>query len=321
MTAPVISVVMSVYNGEAFLREAIESILEQTFSDFEFIIIDDASKDGSREIILSYKDSRIVFVQNEGNLGLTKSLNIGIRRARGKYIARMDADDISLPQRFERQLEFMDAHPDCAACGTWYSVVDSALKFQYKVEHRTDPEGINTALFFYNPIAHPTVIFRKEAVLNAEGYNEDFRRSQDYELWIRLSLMGYKMSNLSEILLLYRMSSGNITTTDLESQHRYAVAAAVKYWRGRISRHLPARGIEAFRNGLAGFISPGLFDLVLIGLLLRMLKAFLRNEAMMHSLEIYDAQVSHFMFLTNQKLQLRPKFVRQFSRVVMRLSE
>jgi glycosyltransferase involved in cell wall biosynthesis len=147
---PRISVVMSVYNGEKYLRQAIESILQQTYTDFEFIIIDDGSTDSSREIIQSYDDKRIRLVINEQNIGLTKSLNKGIRLAKGEFIARMDADDISLPQRFEKQVAYLDSHPEVGVLGTYANIIDHRGKIINNIIFPTEHETILwTMLLFY----------------------------------------------------------------------------------------------------------------------------------------------------------------------------
>ena len=129
---PEITVLMPVYNGEKYLRPAIESILNQTFSDFEFLIINDGSTDNSESIILSYKDERIRYVKNENNLKLIKTLNKGIDLARGKYIARMDADDISLPTRLEREIEYMESHPECGLVSVFPYVMSESGKILHK---------------------------------------------------------------------------------------------------------------------------------------------------------------------------------------------
>ena len=156
---PAISVLMSVFNSDKYLHEAIDSILKQTFTDFEFIIINDASTDSSVNIIKSYNDIRIVLIENETNIGLTNSLNKGIKRATGKYIARMDADDIALPFRFAEQFSFMELHAEIGICGTWVETFNEKGKivvWDYPETH----EKIICRQFFNVGFAHPTVMFR-----------------------------------------------------------------------------------------------------------------------------------------------------------------
>lgn len=190
MRNPKITVLMPVYNGEKYLREAIGSILNQTFNDFEFLIINDSSTDSTREIILSYDDTRIRLEDNEKNIGLTHSLNKGLRLAKGKYVARMDADDISLPDRLEKQLAVIENNTDVSIVACWIDIIDKNNTYignWHADRENNSPEQIYYTLFFENCIAHSSVLFKKELALKIGGYNESFRKSQDYELWIRLS--------------------------------------------------------------------------------------------------------------------------------------
>ena len=219
MEAPKVTVLMSIYNGEKFLRESIESILGQTFTNFEFIIVDDGSTDSSNEIIRSYDDPRICLVENEKNIGLTKSLNKGIDLCRGKYIARMDADDISLSKRIEKQILFMDQNPTVGVCGSWVNYFRSGKKTVLRSP--SDPEEIKANLFFRNIIFHPTVIFRKDLPSgDSVSYNENYLRAQDYELWARLVHL-INFSNINEVLVKLRSHSNTVYRTDRKSQVKY----------------------------------------------------------------------------------------------------
>jgi len=164
---PSVSVIMSVYNGERYLREAIDSILTQTYTDFEFVIINDASTDASSGILAKYAthDSRIILLQNDTNLGLTKSLNIGLRLARGRYIARQDADDISLPHRFERQVRYLDEHPETMLLGAQCLLIDAqGMPIADRSHFPTTEMTIRWYLLADNAIAHPTVLFRRSLI-------------------------------------------------------------------------------------------------------------------------------------------------------------
>lgn len=175
-TEPLVTVLMSVFNGEKYLREAIDSILTQTFSDFEFLIINDASTDRSREIILSYLDPRIRLIDNEENIGLTRSLNKGIDLAKGKYIARMDADDVSMPERLEKQVRFMEENPDIAVLGSWAYGIDGTGRINAEFRTPICEEIIFKDLFFSNPLIHGSVMFDKKFVKNIGSYNPSFIR-------------------------------------------------------------------------------------------------------------------------------------------------
>lgn len=216
---PRVSVVMAVYNGERYLREAIESVLAQTFTDFEFIIIDDGSTDASVSVINSYDDPRIRLLRNASNTGLTASLNKGLDAARGDYIARMDADDVCLPARLARQVAFMDAHTEVAASGTWAKDIDGEGRI---TTLRRAPVGqqLEDEFWRLSPIIHPSAMIRA-AHLGELRYDPNVRYAQDFDLWLRLRVE-YQLSNVPEYLLLYRVHGESITTTKTDSQIRSA---------------------------------------------------------------------------------------------------
>lgn len=228
MSSPFISVVMPVYNGEKYLCEAIDSILNQTFKDFEFIILNDGSTDKTEEIILSYEDPRIKYVKNEVNLQIVKTLNKGIALAKGKYIARMDADDISLPQRFEKQLHFMESNPDVGVCGTW-------LKTFGEIEETwhmpTKHDEILVTLLFESCIMHPTVFLRKSTLPQQyDIYDECFNTAEDYELWTRL-ILNTRIANVPEVLLKYRVLDKLNNRSEYKlKQKSLADKVKIKYW-------------------------------------------------------------------------------------------
>ncbi|MCX5829833.1 MAG: glycosyltransferase family 2 protein [Deltaproteobacteria bacterium] len=203
---PKVTVLMPVYNGEKYLREAIESIRGQTFTDFEFLIINDGSTDESANIIASYNDSRIRLVHNNKNLKLVATLNRGIDLAEGEYIARMDCDDISLPERLSKQVRFMDTHREVGICGTW-------VRFFGEENDRlwcppTDANEIKCTSFFTNALAHPSVMMRKSQMKEHNLYYDPkyIHILEDFELWHRCSFF-FPLSNVPEILLNYRVSS------------------------------------------------------------------------------------------------------------------
>lgn len=208
MAIPKVSVIMSVYKEPVeWLRESIDSILNQTFIDFEFIIICDNPdyKEGI-ELLEEYRerDKRIVLLYNKQNIGLTKSLNKGLSIARGEYIARMDADDVSLPERFERQVTYMDEHSDCGICGSnfiYFGSRNHEVKYREKIT--------NDDLILESPFAHPTVMIRS-SFLGERRYDERFRVSQDYNLWARLWGDEYYFYNIQKPLLNYRCSEQQI---------------------------------------------------------------------------------------------------------------
>ena len=202
---PKVSILMCVYNGETYLRKAVESILGQTFKDFEFVIVDDGSTDSSWHILTEYcnQDARIVLIQNEDNLGLEKSLNKGIAATKGKYLARQDADDISLPNRLQLQVDFLDAHPEVGALGSAVEFIDrnDTVLEQYLLS--TDHEGLHAYLLVNCCLWHSSMTMRRDLLLQLGGYNEEMRHAEDYDLWWRFSRIS-RLATLPEICLQYR---------------------------------------------------------------------------------------------------------------------
>lgn len=219
---PLVSVVMCVFNGEEFISESIDSILNQSFSDFELIIIDDGSTDNTSSIISSYSDKRIQNVINKSNIGLTRSLNLGIKISRGKYIARNDADDISLKQRLKKQVSFLQDNENAnivfCSCAFFKDLqrIDGALLLD------SNTDKLSAKMFFRNSASHSSVMMRREFMLkNNFLYSEDFTRSQDYELWHRFLLVT-KLYALSEILVLVRVHSQQISNLSRSDQDEKA---------------------------------------------------------------------------------------------------
>ena len=211
MNAPTISVIMPVYNAEKYVAEAIESILNQTFKDFEFIIINDCSKDKSLEVIKIYTDNRIRIINNESNKKLSYSLNLGICEAKGKYIARMDADDISLPDRFKTQFEFMERNPKTDICGG--NIIEFSDNIERKIIYPKDYDEIKVFMCLgLCSIAHPTVFARKNVFIDNGFYYKEGIVHEDIELWFRMLQEGIIFSNIDSLLLKYRKNNPNQIT-------------------------------------------------------------------------------------------------------------
>lgn len=206
---PLVSVLMPVYNGSAFLRPAIESILAQTMCDFEFLIIDDGSTDDTSAIIDSFSDRRIVVSPNPRNLGLTQSLDRGIHMATGKYIARMDADDISLPDRLEKQVEFLERHSDHALVGSaWLQIAEDGTPLR-EITPPIDHKVIYEQLLYDNCFCHGSVLMRRQIAIDLNGYQLE-APTEDWFLWLRIADQ-YKVANLAEVLYLLRLNSASIS--------------------------------------------------------------------------------------------------------------
>ncbi len=214
---PRISVLMSVYNGERYLRAAVDSILAQTFGDFECIIVDDGSTDSTPAVLGGFKDQRLRVIRNDSNLGLTRSLNRGMEVARSPLIARMDSDDICHPCRLETQWNHMGRHPELGVLGTAYHNIGRDGRPFLKTSFSGEHGFLMWYLMFQNPIAHPTVLMRTELVREAGGYRAEMRFAQDLDLWLRLGTRT-RLSNLSEPLLQLRHHAHSITSLHLHEQ-------------------------------------------------------------------------------------------------------
>lgn len=212
MTAPKVTVLMSVLNGEDYLRPAIDSVLEQTFTDFEFLIIDNASTDGTANIIASYEDDRIRCVRNDDVLTLTESLNKGLKLARGDYIARLDADDIAMPERFAKQAAFLDSHPEVALVASAATDFGNGVPFPGKLGlvPAADHETLMAELAQASIVSHSSIMFRRREVRNIGDYPADYTYCMDYLLYFRLARQ-CRLAALSEPLVAIRSHAAQIT--------------------------------------------------------------------------------------------------------------
>ncbi|MCW3073838.1 MAG: glycosyl transferase family 2 [Flaviaesturariibacter sp.] len=215
MMAPIVSVLLPVFNGARYLRQSIDSILVQTFPDFELLILNDGSTDNSEEIILSYNDPRIIYTKNETNSGLIFTLNKGIDLARGKYIARIDSDDICLPHRFEKQVGFLqDSH--AAVVATTVQMIDEnghGMAPWSDDRNYISAESIRGFLPKNNCIAHPSIM-ADASVLKEYKYADNQKEAEDYDLWLRLSADGKIISKIDEPLLQYRVLASSLSRKD-----------------------------------------------------------------------------------------------------------
>lgn len=226
---PEISVIMPVYNAEKYLAQAIESILNQVFTDFEFIIINDGSTDNSKFVILSYSDQRIKFIDLPQNKGIVNALNVGLRVARCKYIARMDADDISLPQRLELQYSYMENNNEIGLLSTNLNHIDEKGKIIKKCVYKDFDIPVEWLLLWYNPIAHPTAFFRKSIIDTYKlNYLEDTFPAEDYDLWCRI-VAHSKIARINETLLAYRLSPQSISYNSKENAKEKSKMVVINY--------------------------------------------------------------------------------------------
>jgi glycosyltransferase involved in cell wall biosynthesis len=229
MPDPMISVVMPIYNAGAFLPTAIESIINQTYTDFELLLINDCSTDGSLEVMQRYAAANpaLRVIQTERNLGLIGSLNVGFAAARGTYIARMDQDDIALPARFEKQVAFLEANPDVAIVGSHVQVISDSGRFGEVWHYPTTREGVRKGVAEKVCFAHPAVMIRRSIFSDAAltpPYRQDFKNCEDVDLWKRICSR-HAGANIDEVLLHYRIHSSNMSTNNILSQSFGAYAA------------------------------------------------------------------------------------------------
>jgi len=246
---PLVSVVMPVYNGDRFLRPAIESILTQTYQDLELVIIDDGSSDDSYQIVMSYHDPRIRIHQNRQNQGIVAALNRGITESRGEFICRMDADDIAVPSRIQRQVEQMRANELLAVLGTNALLIDESGIEVGRATYPTTAAQIRKKLFKHNPFAHGSTMIRR-SVLDMHGlYNPRFLHNEDYDLWLRIASM-HEVANLPEFLLKRRIHGGNITAARQTELVKYRIRtlshALVQYYRNPLNVRWLIRPILAY---------------------------------------------------------------------------
>ena len=206
---PTVSVVMPVFNCEAYVAEAIHSILDQTSPDWELIVIDDASKDHSVTVVESFKDPRVRLFQNHQNRGVAFSLNRGLQEARGEFIARMDADDISKPHRLATQVGFLREHPKVGICGSWVECFGQGRSF--KITWPVGTDCVRSYMLFDTPLAHPAVCMRHSVLQESQlKYDEQLQAAQDYDLWCRLADWT-QLDNISQVLLSYRLHRESVT--------------------------------------------------------------------------------------------------------------
>jgi hypothetical protein len=223
--APAVSVVMPVYNGAAYLAEAVESILAQTFGDFELLAVEGNSTDASPAILAGYavRDGRVRVVPQTGH-GLIAALNQGVGAARGEFIARMDADDVALPERFARQVRFLREHPTVAAVGTAMQAIGPDGIRYWRMDYPTHPAAVRDMLTKASCLGHPSVMARRAALDAVGGYRSALRDAEDYDLWLRLADR-FELANLPDVLMRYRCHPGQSTLQRLRT-HAAGVAAA-----------------------------------------------------------------------------------------------
>jgi glycosyltransferase involved in cell wall biosynthesis len=235
-SSPRVSIVMSVFNGERFLREAVDSLLGQTFREFELVVVDDGSNDGTAAILRSYKDRRIRTTRSPVNVGQPAGLNRGLASSAGTYVARLDADDVALPERLARQVAFLDARPDTAALGSaWIEIDENGRRGPVRLPP-TDSIGIRWRLLFSNSFLHSSMLVRRSALEEVGAYDESIGYGEDYELWSRVAAR-FEVANLPDPLVLYRQGPASKTSTIGSAQAQVDAIAAANIDRVAGSEH------------------------------------------------------------------------------------
>ena len=247
---PKVTVIMPVYNGERYLDEAINSILSQSFTDFEFVIVDDGSDDRSWEIMQSFNDSRIRLERNEINMGLIAALNKGIKLAKGEYIARMDCDDVSLPDRLKMQVMFLDTNQDIGMVGTDFEMIASdgtAWSPPKLFNVSTEPDFIEWGLYFNCYVCHPSVMVRKTVYSYLGGYRDEFIHAEDYDFFLR-AVSYTKIANLPYIMCKLRKHERNVSTIYGDIQQKNADIAVQQALYRTLGKNISIDVVRVFRN-------------------------------------------------------------------------
>ena len=232
---PTVSVVIPAYNASRYLIESVESVLAQSFKDFECIVVDDGSTDQTPQLIdeLSRRDPRVRRLTIPHG-GIVKGLNAGVEAAWGKYVARTDADDICLPDRFERQVRYLDDHPECVLVGSKVTLVDPYNSTLWDVEVKADHDGIEAELLRGDgwAVIHPSAMLRRAAIIEAGGYRAEFEWAEDLDLFLRMGQIG-RLANLQEPLLRYRQHFSSVNRTRLQTQIQRTGEAVIDAYRRR----------------------------------------------------------------------------------------
>ena len=248
---PIVTVLMPVYNGAKYLSEAIDSILNQTFQDFEFLIIDDNSNDNSVELIKQYYDSRIRLIQNTKNIGQSRTMNRGLELAQGVYVARMDQDDISLPERIEKQVIYFENHPKVGVLGCHVRIVDVELRnFNIRPRPMTNYEN-QWRLLYNTSVMHPSVMFRRILFLKYGGYNNEYSPAEDYEYWSRLSQFT-EIHQLPDVLMKLRIHEANTSISNRSNQLKNTLKIRISNINRLFAHQLESTGLKHIVDYISG---------------------------------------------------------------------
>ena len=227
--SPRVSVLLAVHNDARFVAATLRSILDQTFAQFELVVVDDASTDGTADILQRTGDGRVRYFRNEQNLGQVPSLNRGLQSCRGELVARIDGDDVCAPQRLAAQVEHLDEHADVAGCATWTTEIDENDRVIGAVEPCGDPDHVRWSLCHTNRLYHPSMMLRRAVLERAGGYDPAYPATEDYELWTRLVAGGARLGVVPRALIRYRRRAGSLSATYADRQRRVGCQIATRY--------------------------------------------------------------------------------------------
>jgi glycosyltransferase involved in cell wall biosynthesis len=269
--SPMVSVLLSVYNSDRYVGSAIESILNQSFNDFDFIIVDDSSKDSSWNIIefFAKKDPRILAIKNIINIGGCRTLNRGLEFCTGKYIARLDNDDWSYPDRLKKQVDYMEAHPEVGILGGSIETINEFGNVVGKRTYKLLDQEIRKGIFFYSPFAHPAVMIRKSILDEVGSYNAEFAPADDYELYFRIGKKS-KFANLSDTLLRYRIIPNSMTFSFTKKMEQATIKVRNLYSKDQGYEFTLKHSIYNIAHYLSIFIVPSKLKIMIFN--------FFRNE-------------------------------------------
>lgn len=248
---PRVSFLLAVHNDAVFLPATLRSMLEQSFADFEIIAIDDASTDGTAEILQSADDPRVRYSRNETNLGQVPSLNRGLPLCRGEFVARIDGDDLCEPDRLAEQVHYLDEHPDLAGCASWTTEIDVQGVEIGGVEPVDDPDHIRWSMCHTLRLYHPSMMLRRHAYEQAGGYDVNYPATEDYELWTRLLAQGARLGVVPRRLIRYRRRSGSLSSLHADRQYEVGRQIATRHVSQILGNPCDPKTVEVMRSLLS----------------------------------------------------------------------
>jgi glycosyltransferase involved in cell wall biosynthesis len=303
MTNPLVSVLMPVYNAEKYLQKSVASVLEQSFADFELIAFNDGSTDTTEAILKSFNDNRLKVLVSRTNRGYTNGLNESLAVALGKYIARMDADDLCDPNRLKAQVGFLEHHPEVTVLGTCYSAIDENDKLLHHTDLPLSHEMILWELLFTNPVCHPSVMIRRDALLECGGWDEKKVPSEDYDLWLRM-IRKYRFENLPGRMLRYRVHASSVTASRKQAQFDQACESLMTFLSEKFDESISIEEVKFLLRNVKADYQPAKINFSLVGALLE--KHFLSIQSQGEDPSLENRFVDELKILIRHQFKLDP---------------